>query len=431
MTIEFKTVHLGLESDDIETLQESVVDGAAAAVEVDAVSQEALRLFEYAEGLENLALALNHYTKPSGADLALAEIATEMINIGAGADISKLQGSFENYSTPEVSLEGVLDVLKATGSKIAATLKKLWLGFKRMLGSLNSWIKLEVVQLKELRKVLSNLSDTDAEIQLDELSDLLTSGKARSFADLVKANAAQCDQFVKASDNYLSFISRYASAAYSGWKTKGDFKTRLKETTANAVKTLEASKGMFQLTVDTDDRVSYAEPSFKRTIGFNFPETISRIEAVGDRDADYRQLADAVVGFSAKAAKMDSEYATPQAMALPKVSEVIAMVDKLISFSEEWYRVQKAKVRTFSEVMTAWIGAIEAFDGVTVSNIDVGKITRTMTQLFVRDYGKLNQIAYSTANLFDPFYTYSNNVLQTTRNVRKLLEKLSKKFNKK
>lgn len=431
MTIEIKNLFLGFESEDIDTLRDSILDGAAAAVECIAVSDEVKRLFDYTTGLESLAMTLSHYQSPKATDLALTEIALEMMDVGSDIDTSDIRIGLENYTDSTVSLEGVMDKIKAAAKKMGALLKKLWLGFKRMLGSLNSWIKLEVIQLKELRTTLSKLKDTDVEVDLSDLSLILTSGKARSFADLVKACEKQCDTMIKNTDVYSTFLGKYAAAGYSSWKNKGGFKERLVMMTDALTTVIQETKQFLPVKLDANEGFAFFEPTFKQSLGLNTPATLSKIAAVENPTTDYREIADAIAKFGAEAVKVDLEYTEPTPLALPRIAEVSKLVDKLISFSENWYRVQDQKTDQFDRVMTEWINKIELYDNMgTDDSPNAGAQVRNIMELIVRDYGLINQIAYGTWELFEPFYHYADRGLHTTRNVRRTLEKMTKKYDK-
>ena len=81
--------------------------------------------------------------------------------------------------------------------------------------------------------------------------------------------------------------------------------------------------------------------------------------------------------------------------------------------------------------MTEWINKIEQYDSMgTDDSPNAGAQVRNIMEMIVRDYGLINQIAYGTWELFEPFYYYADHGLHATRNVRRTLEKMTKKYDK-
>lgn len=429
--LNLKHESVSLENEDVDVLTHDILEGTEAEVEYTAISNEALRLFDQQEGLAHLALAMETIQQPKQTDLALAEIALEMIHIGNTLDISGITTGLES-NQPNVSMEGIFDGIKNLMKKIGAALKKLWLGFLKLMGSLEADVKLQVIKLKELRQKLASRRDTDSIINVDSLSDMMTAGRAKSFTDIIKATEKAYDTFSQSTDIYATFCSKYARMAYLGWQSKGKLAYRVVETAKGALTAVEQSARSFPEKAPEDDNLNATGTSFGVYISINLTETIRRANQVGESnyEQEYKQLADIANSVRAHSRKAINKYTEPTELNLPKVRELSSMIDGMISFFMDWLRLFKSRMSGYGQVMDAWISSIEEYDWLKIDNIPVGKIGRKVAEMVIPDYSRLNKAAYNSMNLFYPFHQYCKSNFVGMKFVAKEVERLVGKYEK-
>ena len=427
--IEIKNTGISFESEDV--LREQLIDNAGAESEVVAASDEVMDLSSKLEGMEHLALALGSIDQFKPTDLALAEIAMEMINVGNTLDVSRISTGLESNQL-DVSMEGIFDGLKAIAKKIGSALKKMWWGFLKLMGSLEADVKLQVLKLKEMREKLAKRRDTELSINVDEISELLTGSRAKSFSDIIKATEKAYDTFTQSTDVYATFCNKFARMSYLGWQSKGKLSYRVMETAKMALKAVEQSTSDFPLKAPEDDNLNATAASFGQYIAVNLTETIRRANEVGESnyEQEYKQLADIANGVRAHSRKVIHKYAEPTEMQLPKVRELSSMIDGMISFYMDWLRMFKNRMTGYGQVMDAWLASIEAFDWIKVDGLPVGKLARKAAEILMPDYNRLNKAAYNALNLFPPFHGFCKKNFVGLKMVTKEVERLVGKYEK-
>lgn len=380
--------------------------------------------------MEHLILAVEAIQQPAPTDLALMEVATEMLAVGSGLAVDKVIASFENYTVAQPSLEGLGDILKGIKKSLVNALKKMWYNFLKLFGSINADCKLRILKLKELRDKLKTKKDTDGSIDVEKLSQLVTAGRAKNFGDIAKNLASMYQTFSQTTDDYANFCSKYARMSFLGWQMKGKIKDRLIETSSGALKAVNEGVKTFNRKAPHDDSLNATSSSFGYYLSLNVDEIQSKAANVDRTDEKhYKRLADIARSISAKTTEETPSYQEASEIALPTARELTSVIDGLIVFYNDWMRIIKVKLKPFQDVVWNWINEIEGWDDLAYNQVS-GKLVRKVAEMVVPDLGRLNKFAYTALNLSYPFYRFCDKNLSGLSGVHKDLTRIVNQLQK-